>query len=62
MDSLFENKITLSKKTQLVKHPTKIKPVPPKPYLMDIAGDYVNYPNLEEKVKEKKGWFGGLFG
>lgn len=61
MKQLFEQKVTLNKKSQIVELNQTLQPVRPKPYFMDLAAGAVEYPDLSSLIGEQKkgGWFSG---
>jgi hypothetical protein len=42
--------------------PPKIETVLPKAVFYDLANDYIEYPDLEQKFPQKKGFFSKWFG
>ena len=62
IDELLRKKIRFNKKIKLIDLTPKLQPVMPKPFLFDIAGDGVEYPNIAKAVEETTNQGTGLFG
>lgn len=64
-DELLHKKAKLNKKSVLVELYPKFQPVMPKPFFFDIAGEAIEFPDLEQMIKqleEKETKGTGLFG
>lgn len=65
MEILLNKKVKLNKKAKLLDLYPKLQPVMPKPFFFDIAADAIEYPNIDETIKELEGKqtpSGGLLG
>lgn len=63
LTDLFDKKINITRKTEIIDLDAPLLPVKPKPFFIDIAGEAVIYPDLSDKMQApKKGglwsWFG----
>ncbi|CAI2361175.1 unnamed protein product [Moneuplotes crassus] len=52
IDELLRKKIKINKKSKIIDLSSKLQPVMPKPFLFDIAGDGIEYPEISSTIKE----------
>ena len=57
-----DKRLRLSKKSKIIELLPEFKSLAPKPFFFDIAGDQLQYPSVEDRLKELKPEQKGLFG